>query len=92
MDAEVDLGANDGVGGDADLREQTVAPVALHGVGDIVAWHLNLLAYGETRKTGEYIVFIAFDTLDGNTANLAVARRARVADVGIDDLILGSEA
>ena len=35
VDAEVDLGADDRVGGDAHLREKTITPVALDGLGNL---------------------------------------------------------
>ena len=92
MDAKVDLVANDRVCRDADLREESVAPVALHSLGDLGAWHFHLLSDRETGESCEHIVFIAFDTLHGNAANLTGTRGTGIGDVGVDDLVLRNDA
>ena len=88
MDTEIYLVANDGVGSDAHLREQSIAPIAFDGFGDLTARNLDLLADSQSGKTSKHIVLIAFDTLNGNAADLARTGCAGIGDVGIDDLIL----
>ena len=88
MDAEVDLGTDDGVSGDADLREQTVAPVTLHGLRNLGAWHIYLLAHRQSGETREHIVLVALNPFHGDTGNLTGTGRTGIGDVGIDNFIL----
>jgi hypothetical protein len=84
MDAEVDLGPYQRVGSDGCLGEESVLPIALDSFGDLSTWHADTLSHRETGESDEHIVLIALDTLDGNTANLALARCAGIGDVGVD--------
>jgi hypothetical protein len=88
VDTQVNLGAYQRVGCDLYAGEQTVAPIALHGVGNLLSGHLNLLADRQPGEVGKDIVFIALDTLDSYTANLAVTGCTGVRDIGIDNLVL----
>ena len=48
MDTEIDLIAHKGVGGDGNLREESVLPVSPDGLGNLCAWHVDGLSYGES--------------------------------------------
>ena len=88
VDTEVDLAAHDGVGGDAYLREESVAPIALHGLGDLGTGHIDHLSDTESGESCQHIVLIAFDTLDGDASDLTAAGHTGIGDVGVDDLVL----
>ena len=92
VDTEVDLATHDGVGSNGHFREESVAPVALHGLGNLRARNVDLLPDGESGESSEHIVFVALDTVYGNASNLAGAGRAGIGDVGVDNLILGKDA
>ena len=88
VDAEVDLGVDDAVGGDAHLREQSVFPIAFHGFRDFAAGHFYLLSHAEARKVDEHIVLIVGNSLHGQSSYLHLSGRAGVGDVGLVDEIL----
>ena len=92
VDAEIDLGIDDGVGCDADFREQTMLPIALHGLGNLATWDVNHLSHRQSGEVGQHIVLITFDTFDGQTCNLTLARGAGIADLGVFNLVLRVDA
>ena len=56
------LSFDDTVYGNLHVREESVAPVAFHGIGDVATWYLYLLSHCQTRDTYQYIVFIVVNT------------------------------
>ena len=57
-------------------------PIALHGFGQLVAWHFYFLSYLQARDIGEQEVLeITFDALDADAANFTLTWRSSIADV-----------
>ena len=89
---QIDAVAHDGIGGNRHLGEESVAPVALHGIGDLRARHFDFLSYGEARDACDGIVFVAVHARDVDASEDVGARRAGIGDVGVFDDILGSQS
>ena len=68
IEVQVDLVANERVDGNAHIREKSVAPVALYGVGDGRTWQFDVLADAQSGNAGQHIVFVAFHTRDVNAS------------------------
>ena len=62
VDMQIDVVANDRVGCDRDVREESVFPIALHGIRDGIARNLDLLPDLQTGDIREHIVLVAFHT------------------------------
>ena len=54
---------------DLDIGEQTVTPVALTSLGDLVARNSDGLTYRQTGQSDEYIVFVVLDSFYFNLRN-----------------------
>ena len=87
-DVEPNLVADDGVGRDLHVGEQTMTPIALDGIGNLAARHRDALAYRQSGDAREHIILVAVHTRDIESADGQRARRTRVGDVGMDDNIL----
>ena len=88
MYAEIDFLVDNRVGCDGNLRKQTMLPITLNGFSNFSAWHVNNLSDAQSRQSCQYIVLIAFNSFHGQSANLQMARRACIRDVGVDNLVL----
>ena len=80
-DVKPDTVAHDGIGGDGDIREQAVTPVALHGISNLRTRHLDFLSDGQTGDTCECIVLVAFHTGNVDTTQYQGARCAGIRDI-----------
>ena len=80
-DVKPDAVANDGVGGNRHVREQSVTPIALHSVGDLCARHLDLLTDGQTRDSRKGIVLVAIHARDVDASQHECAWCAGIGDV-----------
>ena len=85
VDAEVDLRVDDAVGGDAHLREQSVLPVAFHGLRYFAARHLDVLSHAESRQVDEHIVLVVGYSFHGESSYLHLSWCSGVGDVGSVD-------
>ena len=88
IDMEIKLLTYDRVGSDSHLREESMFPVALYGIGNLVARHSNLVAHTEAGDTCENIVFIALNTRNVDTTNLKGTRCTCIRDIRVYDFIL----
>ena len=88
-DVEPDAVAHDGISSNRDIREQTVTPVALHGIGNLRTRHFDFLTNGQTGDTCECIVLVAFHTRDVDAAQYQGARRAGIRDIRKLNDVLG---
>ena len=88
MDVQIDAVAHDRIGADGDVREQSVAPVALHGICYLHAGNLNFLSYGESADAGKGIVLVAIHTRYVDASQHERAWRACIRDVGVGDDVL----
>ena len=92
VDMQIHLVANQRVGCDGHVREQSVLPIALHGLGDFCAGQFDFIANGKSGYSGQHIVLVSLDTRNVQSGDGAGARRTGIGDVGIDDFFLGSDA
>ena len=88
VEAQVDLGAHNGVDRDGNIREQAVPPIALHRLSYLRAGHCHALAHRQARDAREDIVLVALYPLDGEPSYLARARCAGVRYLRFDNLVL----
>ena len=86
---QIDAVSDDGIGGNGDLREESVPPITLHGVGDLRARHFDFLSDGQTRNACDGEVFVTVHSRHVDAAENQRARRSGVGNVGEFDDILG---
>ena len=83
MEGEIDFRIDDAVGSDAHFREQSVFPVAFHGLGNLAARYADGLPDGESGESGDDIVLVAFYALNVQSADDALPRCAGIGDVDL---------
>jgi len=59
IEVQIKLVAHDGVCRHRNLGEQSVAPIALHGIRYLLSGQRNLLSYSESGYTGKHVVLIS---------------------------------
>ena len=88
MYLQIDVVAHDGVCRDGNVGEESMLPVAFHGIRDSRPRYLQLLSDAEPGYACKDIILIALDTGNGQSCEFVGLRRTGISDVWVYDFLL----
>ena len=88
IEVQIHLLADERVDSHRHVGEQSVTPVTLHGISNLAAGNIDLVANGQSGNTCQLIVLIAFNAGNIDTCQSSGDGRAGIRDFRMNDFLL----